>query len=228
MSLTLYGYWRSSATYRVRIALELKRLAYEVKPVDLRAGAQATAPFMEMNPQGLVPCLVDDEIFLTQSLSIIEYLDERYPLPALLPAQPILRARARAAALAIACDIHPINNLRILGYLRQQLDQPQAAIDNWMRHWIEEGLSAIEKICAEGSFLFGDDVTIADICLVPQMYNARRVGADLSRVPRLVEIDERLRSLDTFRRAHPDLQIDAMSDLSEAPDRLVAPKVESE
>ena len=208
---TLYGYWRSSAAYRVRIALALKGLDYDHKGIDLRAGAQSGVGFKLLNPQGLVPYLIDGEVGLNQSLAIIEYLDETYPEPRLLPSDPVARARVRAAALAIACDIHPLNNLRVLKYLKNALGQEQAEIDAWAQHWIETGFAALEEI-AEGSpgpYLFGGAVTLADVCLVPQMYNARRVRADLTRFPRLVEIDKALNALPAVRKARPEAQPDA-------------------
>lgn len=208
---TLYSYWRSSAAYRVRIALALKGLDYEVKPVDLRSGAQSGVGYKLLNPQGLVPYLIDDQVGLNQSLAIIEYIDETYPEPRLLPESPVERARVRAVAQAIACDIHPLNNLRVLKYLKKQLGQEQEAIDSWAQHWITQGFAALEEI-AEGSpgpFLFGAQVTLADICLVPQMYNARRVRTDLTNFPKLVEIDKALNSLDAFKRARPEAQPDA-------------------
>ena len=210
---TLYGYWRSSAAYRVRIALALKGLDYATRAIDLRADAQSGVGFRILNPQGLVPYLIDGEIGLNQSLAIIEWLDETYPDPPLLPADPAARARARAAALTIACDIHPINNLRVLNYLRGPLAQPPEAVEQWQRHWIELGLAALEEVAesAGGACLFGDSVTLADICLVPQMYNARRVRADLSRVPRLVEIDKALNARPAFLAARPERQPDADS-----------------
>ena len=211
MTRTLYSYWRSSAAYRVRIALALKGLAYETKPIDLRTGAQSGVGFKLLNPQGLVPYLIDGESGLNQSMAIIEYLDETYPDPPLLPAEPLARARVRAAALTIAADIHPINNLRILKYLKNDMGQEQEAIDAWGRHWIETGFASLEEV-AEGSpgpYLFGDAVTLADICLPPQMYNARRLRADLSRLPKLVEIDKALMALPAFLKSRPEAQPDA-------------------
>lgn len=208
---TLYGYWRSSAAYRVRIALALKGLDYDYKGIDLRAGAQGGVGFKLLNPQGFVPYLIDGEVGLNQSLAIIEYLDETYPEPRLLPDEPVARARVRAAALAIACDIHPLNNLRVLKYLKKPLGHEQAEIDSWQQHWIEEGFAALEEIAeaSAGPYLFGDSPTMADVCLVPQMYNARRVRADLTRLPRLVEIDKALNALPAVRKARPEAQPDA-------------------
>jgi maleylacetoacetate isomerase/maleylpyruvate isomerase len=211
MSRTLYGYWRSSAAYRVRIALALKGLDYEHKGIDLRTGAQSGVGFKLLNPQGFVPYLIDGEAGLNQSLAIIEYLDELYPEPRLLPDEPLARARVRAAALAIACDIHPLNNLRVLKYLKGPLGQEQEAIDGWARHWIEDGFVSLEEIAeaSPGPYLFGDRVTMADICLVPQMYNARRVRADLTQFPKLVETDKRLNALPAVAKARPEAQPDA-------------------
>lgn len=212
ISRALYGYWRSSAAYRVRIALALKGLSYDQKPIDLLSGAQGGVGFRLLNPQGLVPYLIDGEVGLNQSLAIIEYLDETHPEPPLLPADPVARARVRAAAMTIAADIHPINNLRVLRYLKNTVGAEQDAVDAWQRHWIVEGFTPLEEI-AEGStgpYLFGDQVTLADICLVPQMYNARRVRADLTRVPRLAEIDKALLALPAITGARPEAQPDAV------------------
>jgi len=206
--MILYSYWRSSAAWRARIALAWKGIDYEVRAVDLRAGVHRGADYTQVNPQGLVPCLVDGGAVLSQSLAIIEYLEERYPIPALLPADPAARAKARAAALVVAADIHPINNLRVLNYLRGELDQPQKALDRWMAHWIAEGFRVLEA--TSGSpYLFSDAVTIADICLVPQMYNARRFGVDLSAFPRLCAVEARLMELPAFDLSRPDKQPDA-------------------
>lgn len=207
----LYGYWRSSAAYRVRIALALKRLAYTTKPIDLRSGAQAGIGFTMLNPQGLVPYLIDGDVGLNQSLAIIEYLDETYPDPPLLPGSAVERARIRAAALTIACDIHPLGNLRVLTYLKDEFEADQNKVDRWSEHWIEAGLAALEEVAvnSSGRYLFGDTVTLADICLVPQMYNARRVRTDLSAMPTLVAIDKRLNALPALRRAAPGVQVDA-------------------
>ena len=208
---TLYTYWRSSAAYRVRIALNLKGLLWSPKSVDLRSGAQSGVGFKLLNPQGMIPYLIDGEIGLNQSVAIIEWLDETYPEPPLLPADPLARARIRAAALTIACDIHPLNNLRVLKYLRSEFGQDQDAIDTWSRHWIEAGFESLEEI-AEGStgpYLFGDTVTLADICLVPQMYNARRMQADVARFPKLGAIDKALVAIPAFNTARPEAQPDA-------------------
>ena len=204
----LYDYWRSSASYRVRIALAIKGLDYTAKPVDLRSGAQSGVGFTMLNPQGLVPLLIDGDVAVNQSLAIIEWLEETHPEPSLLPGDATARARIRAAALTIVADVHPINNLRVLKYLKNELGQEQEAIDTWGRHWIELGLSALEEI-AEGSpgpFLFGAQVTLADVCLVPQMYNARRLQADVARFPKLGNIDKRLNGLKAFQQARPERQ----------------------
>ncbi len=208
---TLYTYWRSSAAYRVRIALNLKGLKWSPKSVDLRSGAQSGVGFKLLNPQGMIPYLIDGEVGLNQSVAIIEWLDETYPEPPLLPTDALARARVRAASLTIACDIHPLNNLRVLNYLRSEFGQDQDAVDSWSRHWIEAGFESLEEI-AEGStgpYLFGDTVTLADICLVPQMYNARRMQADVARFPRLGAIDKALVALPAFNAARPEAQPDA-------------------
>ena len=209
---TLYGYWRSSASYRVRIALALKGIAYDQVPINLAQGAQTSVGFTMMNPQGFVPYLIDGEVGLNQSLAIIAYLDETYPDPPLLPADAVGRARVRGAALQIACDIHPLNNLRVLQYLKRELGQEQAAIDTWYRHWVETGFAALEELAegATGTFLFGAAPTLADVCLVPQMWNARRLQADIARFPRLVAIDTRLNALPAVAAARPEAQPDAV------------------
>lgn len=211
MTRTLYDYWRSSASYRVRIALNCKGLDFEQKAIDLRTGAQGGVGFKLLNPQGFVPYLIDGDVGLNQSIAIIEYLDEVYPDPPLVGGDPIARARIRAAAAMIACDIHPINNLRILKYLKAEMGQEQAAIDSWSCHWIEEGFKPLEEIAesSPGPYLFGDRVTMADICLSPQMYNARRLRADLVKCPALVEIDKALMKLPAFLKARPEAQPDA-------------------
>ena len=212
MTRTLYGYWRSSASYRVRIALAVKGLDYEQVPINLAQGAQGGVGFRLLNPQGLVPYLIDDTAGLNQSLAIIEYLDEVYPNPPLLPADALGRARVRAAALQIACDIHPLNNLRVLRYLKVELGQEQDVVDAWYRHWVELGFEALEELAegATGAYLFGDAVTLADVCLVPQMWNARRLQADIARFPKLVAIDTRLNALPAIRAASPERQADAV------------------
>ena len=206
--MILHGYWRSSAAYRVRIALNWKGLAAEPHAIDLRAGGHRAADYLALNPQGLVPALVDGPAVLSQSLAIIEYLEEAHPEPPLLPADPVSRAKVRAAALGIVADIHPINNLRVLNYLRDAMGQSQESLDSWVRHWIAEGFRPLEDI-AGAPYLFGDRVTIADLCLVPQMYNARRFGLDLSPYLKLVAIDAALLALPAFDQARPENQPDA-------------------
>jgi maleylacetoacetate isomerase len=211
--MKLHSYFRSSAAYRVRIALNLKGLAPAMAFVHLtRDGGQQRSPaFRSLNPQGLVPALEDRGEVLTQSLAIIEYLDETHPAPPLLPKDPMQRARARAFALAIACDIHPLNNLRVLHYLKKPLGHDQATIDTWYRHWIAESLPALEALLpnATSTFCFGDTPGLADICLVPQLFNARRFKCDLSAAPRLVAIDAACQALPAFASAAPGAQADA-------------------
>ena len=208
----LYGYWRSSAAYRVRLALAFKGLSYKSKAIDLRSGAQSGVGFTMLNPQGLVPYLIDGDVGLNQSLAIIEYLDETYPDPPLLPGDAVARARIRAAALTIACDIHPLNNLRVLNYLKGPLAVAPESVDLWAEHWITTGFAALEETAAAstGRYLFGDSVTLADLCLVPQMYNARRIRADLTAFPSLVAIDKKLNALPMLRKARPEAQPDAV------------------
>ncbi len=211
MALTLYGYWRSSAAYRVRLALAWKGLDAASVPIDLRRGQQSAADFTARNRQGLVPLLLDGDNAISQSLAIIEYLEELHPEPPLLPATPLDRARVRAAALMVAADIHPINNLRVLKYLKSPLGHDQATIDTWARHWITAGFTALEAFAAEhgGRFLYGDALSIADLCLVPQLYNARRVDTDLTAFPRLLAIDAVVNAQDFAHAAHPANQPDA-------------------
>jgi maleylpyruvate isomerase len=205
--------WRATAPYRVRIGLELKGLAFDYAPVHLRKGEQHEDAYRALNRQELVPTLTDGDTVVTQSLAIIEYLDERHPDPPLLPATPAGRARVRAIALAICCDIHPLNNLRVLRYLMRTLDVGEEAKDAWYRHWIETGLAALEaQLAADastGTFCHGDRPTMADICLVPQLANARRTNVPLEPYPTLTRIDASCRALDAFARAAPDRQPDA-------------------
>ena len=208
----LYGYFRSSAAYRVRIALNLKGLAYRQAPVSLVKAEQRSADFLALNPQGLVPALQDGDLLLTQSLAICEYLDDAYPdTVQLLPADPVLRARARAFAQAIACDIHPVNNLRILNYLKTELGQDEAVRNTWYRHWVQEGFAALEQQLAAsaGQYCFGDTVTLADVCLLPQVFNAQRFNVDMAPYPRLATIAESLAAIPAFADAHPSCQPDA-------------------
>jgi maleylacetoacetate isomerase len=205
MTLVLYDYYRSSASYRVRIALSLKGADYDRVPVNLLEGEQKDDAYRTRNPQGFVPMLEADGMSLTQSLAIISWLDATMPVPPLLPARPADRAHVLALALTIAADIHPLNNLRVLKQL-SGLGVDQAARDDWYRHWIREGFDALEALAAPraGRFLFGDTATMADICLVPQMYNARRFEVDLAPYPTLVAADANASALDAFAAAHPD------------------------
>ena len=202
----LYDYFRSSASYRVRIALNLKGLAYDSVLVSLLDNAQRAPEYLSKNPQGLVPALLDGEQLLTQSLAICEYLEETYPQPALLPNDAIGRARVRALALSIACDIHPLNNLRVLRRLEAQFAADQAGKDAWYQHWIQSGFEAFEQQIqsTHGQYCFGDTVTLADLALVPQVYNARRFNCDLSAYPTMLAIEQRCLALDAFARATPE------------------------
>jgi maleylacetoacetate isomerase len=210
--MKLYTYFRSSAAYRVRIALNLKGIEAEQIPIHLTkdGGRQHSPDYRAVNPQGRVPALVlDNGEVLLQSPAIIEYLDEMRPQPPFLPADPLDRARVRAFAALIACDIHPLNNLAPLQYLRRVLKQEQPAIDAWYHHWILEGFSALESMIRPGPYCFGRNVTLADIYLVPQMYNARRLKVPLDRFPRLVAAEGELLKLAAFDRARPENQPDA-------------------
>jgi maleylpyruvate isomerase len=208
----LYTYFRSSAAYRLRIALNFKGLTSEVISIHLqKEGGQHKKPeYRAVNPQMRVPALrLDSGEVLTQSLAIIEYLDEIDPQPPLLPRDPVERAKVRALAQLIACDIHPLNNLAPLRYLKNELGQEQAKIDAWYHHWILEGFAALETMVRPGPYAFGSAVTLADVCLVPQVYNARRLKVPLERFPNLVAIDAACAKLPAFERARPENQPDA-------------------
>lgn len=212
--MKLYGYFRSSAAFRVRIALNLKGLAYEQAFIHLRKNDQRSPGYLKLNPQGLVPALIDDGKVLSQSLAIIEYLEETHPAPALLPRDPVARARVRSLAEAIACDIHPIDNLRVLRFLSQEMKHSEAEIEIWFNHWIKLGFDGIEEILAHdgatGKFCQGDAVGLADICLVPQVFNAKRYKSfDLKPYPTIMRVFENCMKLEAFDRALPEKQPDA-------------------
>ena len=212
--MILHGYWRSGAAYRVRIALALKGLGYESQGHDLRTGAQKAADYLTLNPQGMVPALQVDGAVLTQSSAILEWLEETHPTPALLPSDPLGRARVRAMAALIACDIHPLNNLRVGKALRETFGADQAAIDAWAARWITPGFEALEAMVSDGGlgdgeWCFGDQPTLADACLIPQIYSARRFNVPLEAFPRLLAIDARAAAHPAFIAAHPDNQPDA-------------------
>ena len=206
--MILHDYWRSSAAYRVRIGLNLKGLEYSLAGHDLRAGEQSAADYLRLAPQGLVPALETSGRILTQSLAILEWLDETYPAPPLLPRDPDGRAVVRAMALTIAADIHPVNNLRILKALKKDFGAEQPAIDDWVRHWIAAGFAALEVEVGRhgGDFCFGDMAGLADILLVPQWYNAERFELDTGPYPTLAAAVARARAIPEFAAAHPDRQ----------------------
>jgi maleylpyruvate isomerase len=208
----LYSYFRSSAAYRVRIALNFKGLAYEMAPIHLvKDGGHNRRPeFRALNPQMRVPVLITPAgDVLLQSLAIIEYLEETHPEPPLLPKDPIARARTRALAELVACDIHPLNNIGSLRYLKRAMGQEQSAIDDWYRHWVVEGFEALEALIAPAPFACGEHVTVADLCLVPQVFNARRLKVPLENFPKIVGVDAACQKLVAFERARPENQPDA-------------------
>ena len=207
--MQLYSYFRSSAAYRVRIALNLKGIDHGVVPVDLVAGEQRGEDYRWHNPQGLVPTLVSGNMVLTQSTAILEWLEERHPEPALYPQDILQRARVRALCQLIACDIHPLNNLRVLSYLRDQLGQDKDAVQRWYAHWISEGFAALEAHLADGFFVNGDAPGMAEAYLIPQVYNAERFSVPLDDFPHIRSLHARCEELPAFRRAHPDAQPDA-------------------
>ena len=206
MTPVLYDYWRSSAAYRVRIVLNLKQVAYDSVAIDLTTGAQRDPAYVARNPQGLVPALDIGGAMLTQSLAIIDYLDTAYPATPMLPREPLARARVFAQALSIVADLHPIDNLRVLNRLTDQFGADQAAREAWYVHWIEIGLTALEAMTADGTgpFLGGDTPNLADVCLVPQIHNARRFGVSLDPFPRLLAADTAAAAVAEIAAAHPD------------------------
>ena len=203
----LHDYFRSSAAYRVRIALNLKGIEYDRHSVNLAAGEQRGEAYRAVNPQGFVPMLEIDGLKLTQSLAIAVYLDQKFPEPALMPRDPADGAHVRALAMTVACDIHPLNNLRVLKYLSGELDATQDQRDAWYAHWVTEGLQVLEALAAPraGAFLFGDQPSLADVCLVPQLYNARRFAVPIAPYPSLRRADESASAHPAFAAAHPDL-----------------------
>jgi maleylpyruvate isomerase len=210
--MILYGHALSSASYRVRIALSLKGLQFKSVLLDLRAGEQRHEKFLQINSQGFVPALVlDDGTVLTQSAAIIEYLDETHPRAPLLPQTPAARARVRALSQAVTCDVHPLNNLRVLQYLEKDLGHDKTVRDGWYRHWVRLGFDALERRLAldgeTGRFCHGDAPTLADVCLVPQVFNARRFAVDLEAYPRIAGIDAACREMPQFQAAAPDRQV---------------------
>ena len=213
--MKLYSYWRSSAAYRVRIALNLKGLDYKVAPVHLLkdGGEQLQAEYQAINPQGVVPALVDGDVSVGQSLAIMDYLEDRYPEPALYPQSIEARAFARQIALVVACDIHPLNNLRVLKYLKRTLEQGDEARNEWYHHWVRGGFTALEKLLDgrdwQGPYCLDGQVTIADACLIPQIYNARRFEIAMDDFPSLVKIEQACMELAAFRSAAPENQVDA-------------------
>jgi maleylacetoacetate isomerase len=210
--MKLYTFFRSSAAYRTRIALNLKGVDHEAVEVDLRAPAndQQKPDYRSINPQALVPALAVEDTTIAQSLAIIEYLDEAYPDPPLMPRSPVNRARVRAMALAIACDMHPLNNLRVLNYLRSPLGQDEETVNAWYRHWIAVGFGGLEqearRATGDGRHMFGQSITVADVYIIPQMYNARRFKCDLEPYPTLRAICAHLESLPAFAKAAPEAQ----------------------
>lgn len=207
--MKLYTYFRSSAAYRVRIALNLKGVAYESVPVNLLAGEQREEAYGAVNPQRRLPALDVGDAVLIQSPAILDYLDEVYPDPPLLPADPLGRARVRAVASIVGCDIHPLNNLGPLSYLKKRLGHDQAALDAWYAHWVQDGFDAIEALIAPGPYAFGPQVTLADLYLVPQVFNARRFNVPLDAYPRIVAVDAACAALRAFQDAAPERQPDA-------------------
>ncbi|HEV3104865.1 MAG TPA: maleylacetoacetate isomerase [Trinickia sp.] len=212
--MKLYSYFRSSASYRVRIALNLKQLPCDYAPVHLlrSGGEQLMSDYRKLNPDALVPTLVVGDALLHQSLAIIEYLDETHPNPPLLPREPLDRAYVRSVALQLACEIHPLNNLRVLKYLKHELGVSDDAKNAWYRHWVEGGFSTLEAVLAAdprtGKFVFGDAPTLADLCLVPQVFNAQRFNVDTERYPTIQRINDNAMQLDAFARAAPGVQPD--------------------
>jgi len=211
--MRLYSYFRSSASYRVRIALNLKGLSYDNIPVNLLKGEQKNSEYLELNPQGLLPTLVDNGNILTQSLAIMEYLEETQPTPALLPKLPAARARVRAIALAIACETSPVNNLSILQYLQSNLNITDEQKTQWIQHWIGKGFAALEAMLGDGKagiYCHGDTPTMADCVLVPQLFNARRFNCDLTPYPTIVRIGDVCEKHPAFAKAHPSKQTDSI------------------
>jgi maleylacetoacetate isomerase len=211
--MNLYTFFRSSAAFRVRIALNVKGCKYNSISKAFAKNEHRAEDYLLINPQGLIPALEADGNLLSQSLAIVEYLEETRPDPPLLPKEPGARARVRAMALAIACEIHPLNNLRVLNYLRKEFGQSEEGVNTWYRHWVTEGFKGLEVMAQESSwtkrFCYGDSLSMADVLLAPQMYNARRFKCDLSSFPTLVSIDEHLQTLPAFEAARPEVQPDA-------------------
>ncbi|RKP46032.1 maleylacetoacetate isomerase [Trinickia fusca] len=209
--MQLYNFCMSSTSYRVRLALSLKKIDYEYIPVDLRTGKNWAADFREINFAAGVPVLVDKDVVLTQSLAIIDYLDHAYPTPRLIPSESLQRARVLEASYAIACDIHPIDNLRVLNYLRKDLGIDESKVTQWYAHWVASGLSALEKLLGRygsGPFCFGESATLADCCLVPQVANALRNKCDVDAYPRVMAVYSHAMADPDFKRASPELQPD--------------------
>ena len=209
--MILHGYWRSGTSYRTRIALNLKGLRYDTAPLDLRKAQQKSDAYLALNPQGLVPALEVEGAVLTQSPAILEWLEETHPTPPLLPADPVGRAQVRAMAALIGCDVHPLNNLRVLKALKDDFGADQAATDAWAARWITAGFDALETLVARhgDGWCYGDAPTLADCYLIPQLYSARRFNLDLTPWPTLLAVEEKALAHPAFAAAHPDRQPDA-------------------